>query len=206
MSTDINRREAIRRTTFILGGALTAGTIASIMTGCERQVGIDWTPEFFTEDQAKTISAMAETVFPKTETPGAADAGVGSYIDLTLKNHWAEDRRKVFLNGLDDFMSTVKTEYKKSFDRLSPSQQNLILTQTEKASKEIMDNRIEPKNLPRTAIDWQGKPFFRQFKELACAGYFSSEAVAKNYFTYNPIPGDYTGCVDLAEIGAQWAF
>ena len=203
MNDQINRREAIRRTSILMGGALCAGTVASIMSGCSRQTGLDWTPEFLTEDQARTISAMAQTVFPKTETPGAAEAGVGSFIDLTLKNHWEADRSEAFVKGIEQFMADAKETFGKSFVKMHATDQREFLTELELEAKAIMDNREERKNLARTVVDWQGKPFFRMFKELACSGYFSSEAVAKNYFVYDPIPGGYTGCVDFDEVGAE---
>ena len=48
-------------------------------------------------------------------------------------------------------------------------------------------------------------PFFATLKELATVGYFTSEPGATKAVRYDPVPGDYRGCVPLSEIGRAWA-
>ena len=37
--------------------------------------------------------------------------------------------------------------------------------------------------------------FYRQFKELAITGYFTSEPIGKQLLTYDPVPGAFHGCI-----------
>ena len=177
-----------------MGGVISATTIASVMSGCQRDISIDWIPQFFSPDQAKIVNAMVETILPTTELPGAKEAGVGSYIDLTVKNHLDSNRKAVFIKGLNTFISDCRAEYGKRFDGLSHENQYQLLERLDKESHAIMDNKPSDPNTPTDKVDWSERPFFRNFKELTLAGYFSSEVVAKQFFKYEQIPGGFEGC------------
>jgi gluconate 2-dehydrogenase gamma chain len=71
----MDRREAIKRTALLMGGAVSASAIMGIMKGCTPKPTIDWKPSFLTEDQGLTVSTLAEIILPKTETAGAIDVG-----------------------------------------------------------------------------------------------------------------------------------
>ena len=121
---------------------------------------------------------MAETILPTTELPGAKETGVESYLDLTVKNHLNSKRKAVFIKGMNTFNSDSQVEYGKRFDRLSPENQNLLLERLDKESHTIMDDKPSDPNTPTNKVDWSERPFFRYFKDLTLAGYFSSEIVA----------------------------
>ncbi len=201
----MNRREALKRTTYIMGASLSATAIAGLMSGCKGEPGLDWTPEILTPDLAETVHAMAEAIFPKTDTPGASEAGVASWIDQTVSNHTKPKAQAEFMSGLEAFGKKALEEFGKPFHQASPRQQLTYLQDLEKSSHAFMEGNNDLPEIERDGDAPTGKPFFRIFKELACAGYFSSEAVAKNYFKYDAIPGDYVGCVDYSEVGGQWA-
>src|SRR5579862_6279347 len=50
--------------------------------------------------QDATVKAMAELILPRTDTPGAMDAGASAFIDLILTEWYDEVQRNVFLDGL----------------------------------------------------------------------------------------------------------
>jgi Gluconate 2-dehydrogenase subunit 3 len=53
-------------------------------------------------DQQKLVTAIAEMIIPRTDTPGATDVKVPQFIDLIL-TEWASDEdRATFLAGLND--------------------------------------------------------------------------------------------------------
>jgi hypothetical protein len=59
----------------------------------------EWRPEFFDEHQLETVSAVAELIIPKTDTPGARDALVHQHLDHILAASPEADQTK-FLEGL----------------------------------------------------------------------------------------------------------
>ena len=72
----IDRREALKRTAMLMGGALSSSAIAGVLQGCTAQPELNWQPKFLTEDQGRLVAEVAERIIPKTDTPGAKDAGV----------------------------------------------------------------------------------------------------------------------------------
>jgi gluconate 2-dehydrogenase gamma chain len=72
----MNRREALKQTTLILGYAVSAPVAAAMLNGCKAKPQLNYKPVFFDEEQAALLAEIAETILPKTSTPGAKDAGV----------------------------------------------------------------------------------------------------------------------------------
>ena len=48
-----------------------------------------WKFTVLTPDEAETLGLIAERIFPKTDTPGAAEIGAVTYIDLALAGDYA---------------------------------------------------------------------------------------------------------------------
>jgi hypothetical protein len=47
--------------------------------------------------------------------------------------------------------------------------------------------------------------FYRDLKSAVLYAYFSSEEIGKNVLSYDPIPGEYRGCMPLSEVGNTWS-
>ena len=47
------------------------------------------------------VSAIADRIIPRTDTPGAADVGVPAFIDLLYGQFMTEAERKMLTDGLD---------------------------------------------------------------------------------------------------------
>lgn len=61
--------------------------------------GASWKPLVLTPEEARAVSALAETILPRTETPGAADARAHEFIDLELSTQ-SEEKQADFKEGL----------------------------------------------------------------------------------------------------------
>src|SRR2546427_12634154 len=98
----IDRREALRRAALLLGGALTAPTVAGVLAGCEASRVPDgsWAPQALTRGQADLVAAIAEHILPATDTPGARAAGVHRFIDAMVAVSYPPPERTRFLAGL----------------------------------------------------------------------------------------------------------
>ena len=154
-------------------------------------------------------------IIPKTATPGAKDAGVGSFIEMMLKDCYKPAQQESFAKGLTDLEGASKKANGKSFVESSQEQKTAILTQFQQAAKDEAMKNEEAKKIvdAETGIAKESKgkkdapptPFFRLMKELTLLGYFTSEQGAKNALAYVQVPGKYVGVVKLVKGQKSWA-
>ena len=199
----MDRREAIKRTSLVLGFALSAPVVAGILKGCKPAPELAFRPEFFSPEQALTISELTEVMSPKTETAGAIDAGVPGFIDRMLKEVYSGEEQKHFLEGLKAFEDDSKNEFKKSFSSLDQEQKVALVKKHH--DKAIADSQGGAATGWWNAGSGSEKPFILKVKELTVIGFFTSEAGATQVLQYSPVPGPYQGCVPLEKVGKAWA-
>lgn len=138
MSTDITRREALRRAAILLGGTLAAPTIAGVLAGCTGRGGeaasdsTAWAPRTLTPEQRATVIAIAEAIIPTTETPGAKDAYVDRFIDAMLTEHYPSDDRQRFLAGLARIEARARATHQRDFSQLAPAQQVAMVAELDR--------------------------------------------------------------------------
>ena len=193
----MDRREALKRTALLMGGAVSAPAIMGVLKGCTARPEIDWKPVFLTEDQASVVTQVSEIIIPRTDTPGAKDAGVPTFIDQMLKEVYSEEDQKWFIDGLTSFNEAAREGYDDVFADLDDEDQTSYV-------KEVHDDAVETAN---TTQPEPRRPFILMMKELTMLGFFTSEAGATKVLQYDPVPGAYKGCIPLSEAGngKTWA-
>src|SRR5881396_4401437 len=73
--------------------------------------------------QNETVATIAELIIPKTDTPGAREAGVPAFIDVMFAD-WADDeQRQMFTAGLANVDERSRTAFGKNFVGCTPEQQ-----------------------------------------------------------------------------------
>ncbi len=188
----MDRREAIQRTAMVLGYAVTGPALAGILDGCKASPELTYTPDFFTEDQARLVSELSEIILPRTSTPGAKDVGVPGFIDSMLKGVYPKEDQDKFVKGLKDFDDDAKTSFGKAFVDCSGEDRSSMVKKHHDAA------------LTKGAQEGD-RPFILKVKELTLLGFFTSEPGATQVLQYNQVPGPYKGCVPLTEVGKAWA-
>ena len=187
----IGRREALRRTAMLLGGALSAPAIAGVLAGCDSR-GADGTWRALTSEQGELVATIAEHIIPETDTPGARGAGVHVFIDKMLAGHYGADDRKRVLDGLEEFDQRARRECANAFIRCTADEQRTLLARVDEEAFAPMAGSREP-------------PWFRTIKELTILGYYTSEVGATQELRHVAIPERFDGCVPLTQIGRTWA-
>lgn len=192
----MNRREALQRAAMVLGYTISIPTMSAVLEGCKARPELGFTPTFFNPDQAALISEVAEIIIPKTDTPGAKEAGVPGFIDLLVKDCYKKDDQDFFLKGLDEFEKGAKDTYGDAFIDLDAAKQVEYVTKVH--NEAIEANR---------GVDFRDKPrpFILSLKEATVVGFFTSEPGATQVLQYDPVPGAYKGCIPLSEVGKTWA-
>jgi hypothetical protein len=175
----MKRREAIQRAALMMGGILSAPTLAGAMgrvlnTG----PGVDATPE-----QVALLAEVADVIIPTTTTPGAKAAGAEKFIVRVMRDCYPKEDQEKFYAGLAKLDADSKTRFGKGFAALDVAQKNDMVKQT------MMED----------------KPFFLRMKELTTTGYFTSEIGATKALEYLPVPGQFNGCAPMKPGQKAWA-
>lgn len=180
-----------------MGGVISAPAIMGVLKGCTAQPDINWKPEFFNQDQAGIISEIAEIIIPKTDTPGAKDVGVPSFIDKILKDVYSKEEQEFFMSGLSEFDKGAETTYGENFLGLDEEDQKAYV-------KKVHDEAVSAERNTNPAPK---RPFILLVKELTMLGFFTSEPGATQVLQYDAVPGEYKGCVPVSEAGngKTWA-
>ena len=110
----MDRREAVKSVAFLIGGALSATTIATLFDSCN-EPGKNG-DKLFTDDHQKLVTELADIIIPTTaKSPGAKAANVGPFITMMIKDCYPQDAQEAFVKGLNDLENRSKKEFKKSF-------------------------------------------------------------------------------------------
>jgi hypothetical protein len=186
----IDRREVLRLLALTTGYTITAGTLASVASGCKADTkATGWQPSFFSADEMGIIEEACERILPKTDTPGAKDALVHRFIDEAIRDNYTSENQAKFKEGLAKLDKIASDKYKKSFTKLDDAGKDDVLSILAKEMK----------------ADEKAYSIFRELRSLTIGGFATSEIGAKQFFKYNPVPGPYQGCVDFSTIGGTWA-
>ena len=218
----MNRREAIQRVAMLMGGALSAPTLLAALNGHAKAPGPDWKPTALGHDEFAIVVRIVDIMLPRTDLPGALDAGVPSFVDSMLADVYTPADRAHYLEGLHEFDAGAAKAYRKPFLELEPALQlehvkkfQDVAIAAERAGgaqwqKELVQKIRNAKELNQIT-EVRGRAHRRAFilatKELALLGFFTSEPGATQVLQYVAIPGAYHGCLPQKEAGngKTWA-
>ncbi len=196
----MNRREILKRAAIVLGGTLSGSLSAAVMAGVNSSGKVS--RQIFDASDRKSLVILAELIIPETDTPGAAAAGVPDFIELMVSDWYTDTERKVFLEGFRELNEYCQQTYSKAFNDCSSDNQVSGLQWSEKESKKYP---VKPSSPLSRSID-EDSPFFTKIKELTVLGYYTSEVGAKQELRYNPMPMEYDGDLNFADVGRQWSY
>jgi hypothetical protein len=196
----MNRREAIKNTALLGGASILTGSLFSILQSCKSEPRLSWKPIFLNADQAQLISALVDTVLPKTATPGGLDMKVDIFMDTVFAKLYNEEGQKALVADMDGFNEKCKSKFGKPFVELDKAQRIEILKAEEANSPKYVGK------VWGTAVgEQQPVGFYRSMKSLMLWGYFSSEEIGMKVLNYDPVPGDYLGCIPMKDVGRVWS-
>ena len=179
----MDRRTALQRIAILMGGTLSASTVAGVLGGCSSS-GDDtiFTARTLSEGRDELVATLSELIIPQTDTPGARAAKVHEFIDNMLTDWYDEGEVEDFLSGLKDVQHHATRYDAESFTDLSEEIQIQILSEMEL-------NEV---------------PFFQTIKSMTLLGYYTSEVGATQELRINPM-GVYKSDIPFSEVGRAWA-
>jgi hypothetical protein len=199
----MERREAVKYISILLGGAVIGAD--AFLTGCKSDTGKanEWRPE-----DVAYLDEIAETILPRTSTPGAKDAKVGQFMTVMVNDCYEEADQKAFRDGMNKLNDAAKKKFDKSFMIITPQQRHDLLVELDKEAKDYQrkvsdfNNKEDEKAKGETVkgnLNYQKQHmaphYFTMMKQLTLLGFFTSEPGATKAVRYIPVPGRYDGCV-----------
>jgi hypothetical protein len=201
----IDRREAIRRVSALLGGAALVGGRA-LFAACERASFPleEATLGDFTAKDIVFLDEIAEAILPATKTPGAKAAKTGAFMALMVTDSYRPAEQKVFRDGMATVEDAMRKANGHSFMEATPTQRSAVLTVLDHEQKRAMDAR-EAAAPPGAASGGRPAHYFRMMKELALLGYFTSEVGCTQALRYVESPGRFDPCIPYTPGEPAWA-
>jgi len=189
----MHRREAIY--SIFLGGGATATAFS----------GYTWvrlyrSPDLsYLDNHATMIDDLAEVIIPRTDTPGAKDAGVGAFIICLVKDISDRRAQNNFIEGLKDLQAYTHDAYGKSFSNLGTATQQQVVARLQQKGRRGSGLAGKIKQ----AV--MGKTFFDTLRDATVIGYCTSRVGATRGLAYDVMPFSYTGSMYLTPNQKAWA-
>lgn len=156
-------------------------------------------PQYIFDARRKAVVAeLARLLLPETDTPGAVEAGVPTFIETMVLEWCTPAERRFFFGGLDDFNQEAVGRYGADFPNCAHGQKVLLMRQAEAATTRGDNALIDP-------AQRSGLSFFAMFKGLAINGFFCSDVGCTRVLRYLPAPGRYVGDWPIDRGTPQWS-
>jgi hypothetical protein len=171
---EIDRRALLRTAILLVGGSM-----AGIPAGAFAQDAAAATKRFFTLAQFAVLDEVAAIIIPKTDTPGAREAGVPANVDMLMSKWASEERQEQFRAMLDSIGGA-------GLMRMKPAER---LDYVRKYDAEHL----------------HGEGAYGRFKELVLTLYYLSEPGATQELRYELSPGKWDGWTEMTPDTRAWA-
>ena len=165
----------------MVGGDLWAADLKSADAG----------KELFTQSDIAFLDEIAETILPKTSTPGAKDAGCGAVMAVMVADCYELKYQTVFFEGLKTIKALAKKQFGKDFMQLTAAQKHELLSKLDQDAKQAAANP-----LPH---------YFTLLKQLTLMVFFTSKVGATEVLRYVAVPGRYDGNMPYKKGDRGWA-
>jgi hypothetical protein len=150
-------------------------------------------PPFSKRDLAM-LDEIAETILPRTDTPGAKDAAVGAFIARYSAACYEPAQLRSLQQGIGTLDAAMRTMAGVDFLHASPAQRQSLLVDVDRQARR---HAKEPGNpVPH---------YFTLMKQLTLFGFFTSEPGSTRVLRYRPVPGKYKGIVPYKKGETSWA-
>jgi len=131
--------------------------------------------------QLALVTSLADTIIPRTDTPGAVDVAAPAFVDLLLAEWYPDRERQEILAGIDAWDARCRVAQGNSFAALDEEGRIAFLT--------VVDAETGTAGSPAAA--------YSAIKSAIVFGYVTSKQVAEAHRTTPIIPGRFDGCVPV---------
>jgi hypothetical protein len=221
----MDRRELLKMIAAATGMAFVGGEVwaAGLSTPTATAAGSN---SLFSAADITLLDEIAETILPKTTTPGAKDAGCGAQMAVQINDCYNATEQGWFVDGLKQLRTRSQQEFKLDFMQLSKEQRHQLLVKLDAEAKvsnvQLQSNdstnvttkkKADDKNQSAAAQSTSAKSaaaqnvphYFTLFKQLTLFVFFTSKVGATEVLRYSAIPGKYEGNLPYKKGDRAWA-
>ncbi len=187
----MDRRELLKMIVAATGAAMIG--LPALASGQGPAAG---TKAAFSAADIALMDEIADTILPRTKTPGAKDTGIGAFMATFVADCYTAQQQATFRAGLAD----VDKRAGGRFVSLTPQARNELLRTVDAEAKKHAASAG-----PRNAESAEAKAhYFTMLKQLTIFGFFTSKIGATEVLQYVAVPGRYDG--DLAYVAGTPAW
>lgn len=188
----MTRREILKYTAYITGAAVSVPLATTFLSGCKGDSiidQVDYQPVHFNKEQFSSLQQLIDIILPKTDSPSASEVGVHYMID-TMTECYDQEAKIKYQKKFEAFLAHLKEKAgETNFMELSKDEKIKIL-----------------KELDTTDGDSLARAGYLELKQHTVTYYLNTEEIATTYLNYEPVPGEYIGCINLSDVnGKAWA-
>jgi hypothetical protein len=222
----MDRRALLQRALMLTGAAMLPGGAEALAAAAKSG------KRTLTPARYAVLTALADTIVPKTDTGGALDAGVPAKLDA-LVGVWATpEHRAEIVAAIDKVDVAARAKLGKGFAALTPDERAAFLTPYDaaalkappaaptpapaapstlpvgKAATTVDPNYGKPKQEAAVPITRQmapraTDPGYQRVKELIVVLYYISEVALTQELTYEHAPGEWQPSIPVTPATRQ---
>lgn len=172
----------------------------------------------FSEKDIALLDEVAETILPKTNTPGAKDAAVGVFITVMVNDCYTPQDQQVFREGMVKINEACQSKFNTDFMKATKEERHAVLLSLDVEAKVYQEkvaafnneqNEKEQEEFDRGNLafkkSFMSSHYYTMIKQLTLLGFFTSEKGATEALRYVPVPGRYDACIPYQKGDRAWA-
>lgn len=187
----MERRELLKLIALATGSALIGGEL--FLSGCTNTPTLGGSS--FNEEDITFLDEVGETIIPKTTSPGAKEAAVGTFMTVMVNDCYTKDDQKIFHEGIKKLDDACKKTHNTGFLKASPEQRTSLLVTLDKEAKEYQKAKKKE----------DANHYFTMMKQLTLLGFFTSKPGATQALRHIAVPGKYDGAFPYKKGDKAWA-
>lgn len=164
----MNRRTAIRDMVIFAGGV----TLLPACTGAGDKASVALDKIDISATQEQLLAAIAGTIIPKTDTPGADETGAHLFVLTMVDDCYEKEDQDKFVSGLNELEKAAKKRFGNSFLKCKRDEREQLLE----------DAEDEKGFTPEVYA------FYKIMKQRTIQAYTTSQYVLDNVKHYTLIP------------------
>lgn len=182
----LDRRSLLERALYLMG----ATTAVSVSIPALAKVAVRAKP-YLSPSLYSLLSAVADTLVPRTDTPGAVDALVPAKFEVLLLNWASGERRYELTHALTEIDKLVVEKQGKSFVDLAPDARKALLVPYDVEALKVVPRKGKVSGNPFAQGPSYANPGYGKLKELIVLLYYMSEPALTKELSYVHAPGEW---------------